>query len=565
MTSADRARPDAPAAGPVLGRRTFLGSAAAVAAVAAGGGLLTACTSASGGSPAKGGVATGKALADVLPAYLPSQVVTPDIPGQNGASPGFLTFPAELESSVRGKAGKGGAYTVISPLWGAVPEKGSKYFSALNEAIGADLTFQQQDGNTYQDKIGAVLASDDIADIVVIPGWNLNGRIPDAVSAKFADLGPYLAGDAVKKYPNLAAIPTGAWQMSVFGGKLRGLPMPSSPLGGEIVYYRADVFEKNGYTVPTSPDAFLALAKEITDAKAKVWACDDMWYSAQILFGCVPGTAPNYWQLKDGKLVHLVETPEYLEAMEWTRKLFAAGVVHPDAVAATNDSKTRFTSGQTLMMNDGSAAWYGLTFEQAKPNPEFRIKGMDFFGAQGGDPVLYLGNQAGIFSFLNKKLPKDRIEECLAIADFCAAPFGTKEYLLVQYGVEGVHYTRDSKGTPTKTERGIKEVVSSYEFIASPDKAIAYPDHPEVVRDYCAWMARNAAFAKKPLFFNMQIQEPTRFASLYNSFDDLRKDVHRGRKKMSDVQSAVSDWRRNGGDQLRDFYQQILDRSGSGA
>ncbi|MEW1909912.1 hypothetical protein AB0442_15860 [Kitasatospora sp. NPDC085895] len=71
------------------------------------------------------------------------------------------------------------------------------------------------------------------------------------------------------------------------------------------------------------------------------------------------------------------------------------------------------------------------------------------------------------------------------------------------------------------------------------------------------------AFAKKPLFHAMQIQEPSRYASLHTPFDDLQKEVVRNRKKISDVKDAVDNWRKNGGEELRAFYQDILDKSSS--
>lgn len=54
--------------------------------------------------------------------------------------------------------------------------------------------------------------------------WELVGKIPNAVTAKFMDLGPYLAGDRVKKSPNLAAIPSDSWRMGIFGGAGTDLP-----------------------------------------------------------------------------------------------------------------------------------------------------------------------------------------------------------------------------------------------------------------------------------------------------------------------------------------------------
>jgi putative aldouronate transport system substrate-binding protein len=36
-------------------------------------------------------------------------------------------------------------------------------------------------------------------------------------------------------------------------------------------------------------------------------------------------------------------------------------------------------------------------------------------------------------------------------------------------------------------------------------------------------------------------------------------DVVRGRASIRDVRNAVDDWRSGGGDELRDFYQWLLD------
>ena len=120
----------------------------------------------------------------------------------------------------------------------------------MNALIGVDVVWQNQDGNTYDQKLGAVLASSDVPDVVVVPGWNMTGKIPSAIISKFADLGPYLSGDAVKEYPNLAAIPTDAWQRSIFGGKLLGLPQPAPYVTGIVPLYRKDIFDKEGYQSP---------------------------------------------------------------------------------------------------------------------------------------------------------------------------------------------------------------------------------------------------------------------------------------------------------------------------
>jgi putative aldouronate transport system substrate-binding protein len=63
----------------------------------------------------------------------------------------------------------------------------------------------------------------------------------------------------------------------------------------------------------------------------------------------------------------------------------------------------------------------------------------------------------------------------------------------------------------------------------------------------------------------MQVAEPARYTNLSNNFEQLEDDIVRGRKKISDLQQAVSDWRKKGGDQLRDWYKKLLDDNGSAA
>jgi putative aldouronate transport system substrate-binding protein len=547
-------------------RRTFLASTVVAAAAVAGGvPLLSACSGSSGGN---GGTTSGKAAKKILPTYVAQNVVTPDIPSKNGSTPGYTKAisTAQLKTSVPQKLGKGSKVTAMGPLWGSPPKSDCDWYKAMNEAMGVEFTWQNQDGSVYGEKLGAVLASSGIPDVVVVPGWELSGKIPSAIAAKFEDLGPYLSGDKVKEYPNLAAIPTPAWQRSIFGGKLRGLPMPSTDIPNIVPFYRKDIFDKKGYEVPTSADEFMSLAKEITAPKSKVWACDDMTWSAFNFFGVLSGSEKSLgWKLDGDKLVYRIETQEYLEALEWTRKLFAAGVVHPDAIALNQgDPGNRFTAGQVLIYNNDMSHWYAKMAEQAAQKPDFKIWGMDIFGHDGGDPTLYAGSPAGIWSFIKKGTPEATIKDILAAADFCAAPYGTKEEKLRNSGVEGVHYDMKD-GVPVKNDKGNLEVASTYQFLASPSPATAHPDFPEIAKAQVEWQQRMGAFVQRTPFYGMQISEPTRWTNLSDAFEDLEGDIIRGRKKISDMQQAVSNWRKKGGDELRDWYKKLLDENGSAA
>ena len=551
--------PNVASAGP--SRRSLLASTAlATAAVAGGIPLLTAC---GGGSENKSreGSTSGKDADKLIPAYVPSSVAKPDIPSKNGSAAGYTSKVdlAALAVSVPDKLGTGAPLKVMSPLWGTPPKGDCAYYTAVDAAAGTKVTWQNQNGVTYSDKVGAVLASSSLPDLMVVPDWLLVGKIANAVTAKFMDLGPYLAGDKVKKYPNLAAIPSDSWRMSIFGGALRGIPMPAPPSNFIVPYYRKDIFEKKGWSVPKSGDEFMTWAKEATSAKAKVWACGDMSWITGYMFGI-----PAKWNIDDdGRLRYEKERPEYLEALEWTRKLFAAGVVHPDDRARSGDRTQRFTAGQILAMTEDISMWYQKTAEQAKANPDFKIEAMDFFAVGGGAPKLYASAPATMWSLIRKDASKETVENALAAANYAAAPYGTKERMLVDYGAEGTHYTVEN-GVPVKTDRGNAELINGWPMLSAPAAFYAHPDFPEVARKQVEWQQRMGAFTKKTSIYGMNIVEPTRYANLNSQWEQLQIDFARGHKKMSDVQSAISTWRSSGGDKLRDWYKELIDKNGSG-
>ncbi|MGW0390450.1 Tat pathway signal sequence domain protein [Streptomyces sp. NPDC003042] len=550
--------PNAASSGP--SRRSFLASTAiATAAVAGGMPLLTACGGSGSGSPE--GTTAGKGADKLLPTYVASTVAKPDLPSKNGSSDGYIAKVdlAALATSVPDKLGTGAPLKVMSPLWGTPPKAGCAYYEAVDAAAGTKVTWQNQDGITYGEKLGAVLASNSVPDMVVVANWHLVGKIANAVTAKFMDLGPYLAGDKVKKYPNLAAIPSDAWRMGIFGGALRGIPMSAAPASFIVPYYRKDLFDKNGWSVPKSADEFLSWAKDATSAKAKVWACGDMSWVSGSIFGACPK-----WNIDDdGKLRYAIERPEYLEALEWTRKLFDAGVVHPDDSARSGDAGQRFTAGQILVFNGDMSAWYQKAAEQAQANPGFQIDAMDIFGADGGNPTLWASSPATLWSLIRKGASKETVENALAAANFSAAPYGTKERMLVDYGVEGTHYTVKD-GAPVKNDQGNSEVINAWSMLAAPAPYFAHPDFPDVARKQVEWQQRMGTFMKKTSTYGMTIVEPTRYANIASQHEQLQIDYVRGNKKLSDVQAAISTWRSSGGDELRDWYKELLDKNGSG-
>lgn len=62
----------------------------------------------------------------------------------------------------------------------------------------------------------------------------------------------------------------------------------------------------------------------------------------------------------------------------------------------------------------------------------------------------------------------------------------------------------------------------------------------------------------------MNVSEPSRFSSIGQQVEDTMKDVRYGRKPIDAFRSAVDMWRKQGGDEMRKFYEGIRDRHGTG-
>ena len=554
-----------------MNRRSVLRTAIGVAGAAAMVPLLSAC---GGGGKVKTGGNTKVGLASALPTYVPNTSVKADIPSvtfPNGAvtDPGFLAYPAAPAPSVSGIPGKGGTYTAVTPLWGTIPAPGNQFYQAVSKALGTTITIEPANGNTYNTAIPTLTAARKLPDWVQLPTWwNPNFETGELAGTQLADLTPYLAGDKVKAYPNLAALPTGAWECGVWDNKLYGIPSFASGTSFTgAIYYREDVFASRGISAAdvTSADDLMALGKELTNAKAGVWAFDDIWTYFFPAFG-----VPEKFRVDNGKLVHKYETPEMLEALNWHYRLAKSGSMHPSALAGdTSDAKTRFYGGKVLIEGDGTGAW-NLADAQSgtASNKGYRRGAFPLFSADGTSaPAIALGTSTSEVSYLSARLKPDQIKELLAVADYLAAPWGSLEYTLINWGVEGVDYTMVN-GVPTATSTGQKNVQQqTYPFLATCQNVISNPGYEQITRDICAWNAATAKYAYKPVFWNMNIVVPAQYATAdaAQAVEDAITSVYHGIKPVSAFQDAVSTWKKNGGDAVVAWYQDnIYDKFGSG-
>ena len=113
--------------------------------------------------------------------------------------------------------------------------------------------------------------------------------------------------------------------------------------------------------------------------------------------------------------------------------------------------------GKTVTMSHSMAYYNDLWRRGATANPPVVFRAIAPFSADGtSKPVYHFGTRI-IGTTALKKAPPDRIKELLSIMNWLAAPFGTQEALLLEYGVPEVDYKLDDRGNPIPTDRGIQD------------------------------------------------------------------------------------------------------------
>jgi len=262
---------------PYLSRRGFLRASLQTGAFAGAAALLSACglsSSLPGAAPAATtapAAAAAKPAAKLqLPVYQPpANAPAPDYPGSaDGAvMPGYLNYPKTPFQSVKQAPGDGSEVTIFLNLPGGPPPPVDQNpaWQEWNKALNAKLTFQFYPFADLAPRFATLIAGNDLPDIMNTLVRQDIPLTPELFNAKAADLTPYLAGDAIKEYPNLAAIPTRAWKGMVYDGKIWGVPTPTAQ--GQFFWWpliHQELVDGAAMTQPKTTDDYKKLVVELT-------------------------------------------------------------------------------------------------------------------------------------------------------------------------------------------------------------------------------------------------------------------------------------------------------------
>ncbi|GAB2466769.1 twin-arginine translocation signal domain-containing protein [Xylanimonas ulmi] len=529
-----------------LSRRGFLALSGATA-LAAG---LAAC----GSSPsATGRVSNAKDV--LLPRFTPLQGLSPDLPGSAaGVPPGYFAYPKPFRSVAEAPLA-GETVAALSMFFSTVPTpKGENAaWQEVERRLGGVLDIDAVSDADFRARFATTVAGGDLPDLMMYPASAAQQNHAQFLEAACADLTEHLGGDAVNAYPNLAAIPELFWSQCVAAGKLYYLPIPRGVTSG-AGFHNAALFEGVGVSDLSQiadAEAFLEVLGELTDSARNRWALGSSGFGLAIfrsMFRVPPG-----WRQDGGRLVKDIETDEYLAMIEYVAKAYAAGYIVPGSEAwQKNQMLNAFIGGQTALIYDGLPGYptyAGSTSDAFRPLP-FQPVGHD-----GGQAQMFQDNVL-LAPVMVKKGPADHVERVLRVANFLAAPFGSEEYLLLNFGVEGADYTMDAGGNPILTDAGKADVAVPWRFLAAPQQAVYYAGNEEQTRTVHEAYSTLIPLAVADPVAN--IYSPTavnKGASLAQPVSDAAKEAIAGRGTVKDLQAAIKAWAANGGDTIRGEYE----------
>ena len=343
----------------------------------------------------------------------------------------------------------------------------------LDKALNIDLNLTvYASGDDYKNQLNVRMASGNFPDLFMVDRQQM---VEFAKQGLLLELTPYLDRLAqVKEFIGEESLKKG-----MVDGKIYAIAK-SPQIPYNTYWIRKDWLDALGLQVPGTieelKEVTVAFTERDPDGNGKK---DTFGLTGGKLgafapvFGAFGVGTPGTFYVKDGKIVNALYDPAMKDALAFIRDLVATGSVDPELLANTGlQHQEKAIKGQAgIIWID----WPNLTKEQfveqiktVNPNAEW-IQMAPPQGPGGRyDGTWDIGNTPARFA-VPKALEKEpeKLQRVFDLLNYVSDPDGGS--LLVQFGVEGVHYKREN-GNIVMTDKAA-EVNHSwlYQFTGRPE------------------------------------------------------------------------------------------------
>jgi putative aldouronate transport system substrate-binding protein len=327
----------------------------------------------------------------------------------------------------------------------------------LEKRTNTDLKITWLPSASFEQKMTMLLASKDLPDLTFVTSLNMPILRELISEGAFWDLTPY-----IQRYPHLSALPRASWDNSMLEGKHYAVPRYYPITGGEqFPMLRKDWLDRLKLKPPETMDELYRTLYAFTyqdpdhNGKQDTIGYTGYFSSLQFVFNTFNETG-GAWKLKDGKLHPILTEPASRDALLWIKKAYDENIIDPGfailKLTQMEEAMKRGTAGSTALSM--GFVWKFIE-ELRRSNPKADLLPLSYL--RGPTGAKYVPATEGFFGayLIPKSVPEEKLLKLLAFLDYGYSPEGND---LVNFGIEGVHYTVKD-GMKVATERAHEDSV----------------------------------------------------------------------------------------------------------
>lgn len=352
----------------------------------------------------------------------------------------LLSACSDNESPRTGPGETAPFISILAPLH--FPQQPSKDIMAeLEKLTGAKLDITWVPEGVYTDKMNTALTTNSLGKVTFVKFTDYNLLKSAIRSEAFWEIGPYL-----QEFPNLKQLDPAILNQAAVDGKIYGLytERPSSRQG---IIIRQDWLDHLQLSKPQTLDELYEVMKQFTyndpDGNGKqdtIGLVDrnDLVYGVFKTLSSYFGT-PNNWKLENHQFIPEFVTPEYMNTMNFMRKLYNEKMINQDfALTSKEVQRDKFIRGTAGVFIGSMTDVQRLSSEAQAINPAAEFTLINRIKGPNGYKVWSIPNYNGLYLFSKKAIATE--QELKQVLGFFDRTMDRDVANLMKYGFEGRHY-----------------------------------------------------------------------------------------------------------------------------
>jgi putative aldouronate transport system substrate-binding protein len=351
------------------------------------------------------------------------------------------------------------------------------------------------------------------------------------------------------------------YELTFDDGEIYGIPSLGNPRIWNSTAIRTDWLEELSLPVPVTLDDFVNVLREFKQKDPGGVGTDKVIPFSTSLFS---GNAIDYdpflsaygitypWNVRDGKMVHRIELPEFKEYVEYYRRLYSEGLLDADIAVNKDDTLQEKVNKGLVGLVRYNYYYMNLTWDLWEGQGiEWDLNFIKNPVGKNGEQGQQVDTSLGVNYFV--PATSKNVDHVVNYANKFAQNY---EYLLI--GEEGVHWEmRDGKRVPIlptfNDERGD---IFFYQPVMSG--AIEYPlwlvrvnKVENMGKAYAQVMSTTEGYTQvNPLAYALNLPVTSKYsASLEKMINDTVLRIVVGDLPIEELDNLRDKWKREGGDE----------------